>query len=769
MRISVIIPFNKGDDFLRDCLDSLAEQEFKDYEVLLITDHYEGDINNVLSDYTGRIDIKCFALEGNKTGVAAARNLGLDHAQGDYVYFIDADDYIFQDALAVLLQAADEFDEDIVYGKKHYTYYRRSVFLPIYIEKREAILAQKYADGGDESVDNADLSDSSAEDDGDEEDEEISDELREMRELRHRNRARRKGIKRLITKKKRLRNVSVLHMIIRRSLIEEMGLRFDESLKYYSDSPFLASLLDTDVKIRKKYFSHYIKRKHADIVNHPALTQIMDPGRFDEMMKTFRILMKNSNPEGSVRRAVDHQFVVYYTNYFIKKLKRSENDIWRKKRFEVMTEMANEMLPENIRREKFYRRRMLKALKKGDCTKCIKLITRRLGRKKLKKIFKKRVLSRYLYRNKYLKKPLEENTIMFETFFGKSYSDSPKYIYEYIAKNYPGKYKFVWVLDNKQKLPYGGIQIKRFSRKYYYYLAISKYFVFNVRQPVWFKHRKDQVFFETWHGTPLKRLAFDLGDVFGASPDYKKQIYKQSRSWDFLLAANKFSSDVFRSCFKYDGVMCECGYPRNDILHAPDRDEISARIKKSLNIPEGKKLLLYAPTWRDDECYGHGQYKFELKLDLKRMRERLGDDYIVLLRTHYFIADAIDTSEFGDFTRNVCRYNDISELYLISDIIITDYSSVFFDYANLKRPMLFYTYDLEKYRDILHGFYIDMETELPGPMLFTTDEVIDAIQNIDDVSAKYAAKYDEFYERFCSWEDGHGAEKCTKLLFGEKK
>jgi CDP-glycerol glycerophosphotransferase len=112
----------------------------------------------------------------------------------------------------------------------------------------------------------------------------------------------------------------------------------------------------------------------------------------------------------------------------------------------------------------------------------------------------------------------------------------------------------------------------------------------------------------------------------------------------------------------------------------------------------------------------------------------------------------------------VCRYDDIAELYLISDILITDYSSVFFDYANLKRPILYFTYDLEKYENVLRGFYIDIHSEVPGPLLKTTDEVIDAILNIDDLKEEYADKYDEFYERFCSFEDGNASKRIDDAI-----
>ncbi len=770
MRVSIIIPFHDGEAFLQDCLDSLAAMQYSDYEVLLVADHYKGDIKALTQAYTGKLNIRTFELNGERRGVAAARNVGLENAEGEFVYFLDSDDYIFDEAIEVLVETALESEEDVVYGKKHSTYYKRSIFLPTYIEKREQLIAQREALA-------AESEDAEAEDDEDENDasdeaadetqaEELSEEELERRAESRRLKSRRKAIKRLITRKKRFRNITVLHMLIRREVIERYGLRFDESLKYYSDIPFVAGLFDADIKIRKRYHSHYIKRKHSDPVNMPSLTQIADDGRFDEMIRMFRIAQDAVEQEGTVRRAIDHQIIVYYTDYFIKKLKRSENEHWRKERFEIMRELAGHILKANIRREKLYRRRMVRALLKGKLDKCIRLINRRLGIKKFKKMLKNRtVLAKHLYRSRYLKKPIEQNTILFESFFGKNYSDSPKYIYEYLAKNHPGKYKFVWVLDNDTKLPYGGIKVKRFSIKYMYYLACSKYFVFNGRQPVWFKKRKDTVFLETWHGTPLKKLVFDLDEVYSASPLYKKEVYKQSRQWDYLIAANGFSSRVFRSCFMYDKCMLEYGYPRNDILHAENRDELAGEIRQKLGIPGDKKTILYAPTWRDDEYYGKGSYKFELKLDLRKLRAELGEEYVVLLRTHYFISDALDTTGLEGFAYNLSKYNDISELYLISDIIITDYSSVFFDYANLKRPMLFFTYDLEKYRDVLRGFYIDIEEELPGPLLYTNDEVVAAIKNISEVEKKYAGKYEVFYEKYCGWEDGRASENVVKEVF----
>lgn len=411
---------------------------------------------------------------------------------------------------------------------------------------------------------------------------------------------------------------------------------------------------------------------------------------------------------------------------------------------------------------------MVRALLNHDLKGVQKQVRWVLGKKKFKKMLKnKNTAYKLAYFHRYLKQPVKENVILFETFMAKNYSDSPKYIYEYIAQNHP-EYECVWAINDGAKIPYGAKTVKRFSFQYAYYLAVSKYLVFNVRPPLWYRKREEQVFLETWHGTPLKRLVFDQEEVTSASPKYKQQFYRQRKDWDFLVSANPFSTKTFRSCFLYEGEMLEYGYPRNDILYWPNKDEIAQQLKEKLGIPKDKKTILYAPTWRDDQHYGSGQYKFELALDLQLMKERLQDDYVVLLRTHHYISDHIDVSGLGDFVINLSSYDDISEIYLISDICITDYSSVFFDYANLKRPILFYTYDFDKYKNQLRGFYIDMNTEVPGPLLYTSEQVVQAIEDIDEITEEYKERYDQFYDRFCCYDDGHASEHVAEAMLAKK-
>src|SRR5699024_679638 len=151
------------------------------------------------------------------------------------------------------------------------------------------------------------------------------------------------------------------------------------------------------------------------------------------------------------------------------------------------------------------------------------------------------------------------------------------------------------------------------------------------------------------------------------------------------------------------------------------------------------------------------------------MQESLGDDYIVLLRMHVAVTNKVKIDEeLEDFVYNVSSYSDMQELLLITDILVTDYSSVMFDFANTKRPMLFFTYDLKVYRDEVRGFYMDFEKEAPGPLVKTTEEIVSNIQNLDTLEENYKEKYEKFYEKYCKKEDGEAAKRVVDLLFDSK-
>jgi CDP-glycerol glycerophosphotransferase len=221
-----------------------------------------------------------------------------------------------------------------------------------------------------------------------------------------------------------------------------------------------------------------------------------------------------------------------------------------------------------------------------------------------------------------------------------------------------------------------------------------------------------------------------------------------------LVSPNRFSTSVLRGAFGYTGKVLECGYPRNDLLHAADRAKVAASVRERLGIPEGSRVVLYAPTWRENQPKQAGRYALDLQLDLDAAERAIGDDAVLLVRRHYLVGGTIPGS---DFVRDVTRHPDVSELLLISDVLVTDYSSLMFDFAQTGRPMLFHTYDLDHYRDTLRGFCFDFEAQAPGPLLGTSDEVIAALRDPRAATAAYADAYDRFREVFCDLDDGNAA------------
>ena len=199
------------------------------------------------------------------------------------------------------------------------------------------------------------------------------------------------------------------------------------------------------------------------------------------------------------------------------------------------------------------------------------------------------------------------------------------------------------------------------------------------------------------------------------------------------------------------------GYPRNDFLLNYTSADV-ARIRRELDLPADKTIVLYAPTWRDDQHEAGVGYTLNVGVDFEAMRRELGDTHIILFRAHYLIANAFHFENYEGFVRDVSQIDDINELYVASDMLITDYSSVFFDYANLRRPILFYMYDLAKYADQIRGFYLDL-AELPGPIIERQPELIAAMRAASRPDATSLERLRVFADRYTSCDDGHASER----------
>ena len=211
-------------------------------------------------------------------------------------------------------------------------------------------------------------------------------------------------------------------------------------------------------------------------------------------------------------------------------------------------------------------------------------------------------------------------------------------------------------------------------------------------------------------------------------------------------------------------MIIEEGYPRNDRLVTADVLE-KARAKDRVGMfGIGKKVILYAPTWRDNQYTSGVGYTYKPEIDFDLLREELGDEYVILFRAHYLVAHNFDFDRYEGFIYDVSDYDDINDLFLASDILVTDYSSVFFDYANLDRPMVFYMYDLDQYKDEIRGFYTDLY-ELPGPIVTTEKSLIGAIKGLPE-DFKPDVKYNNFKAKYVPKDDGEATKRTLRKIFG---
>ena len=296
------------------------------------------------------------------------------------------------------------------------------------------------------------------------------------------------------------------------------------------------------------------------------------------------------------------------------------------------------------------------------------------------------------------------------------------------------------------------------TRAYLAALGRASYVVSNIGMPGYYRKPPGTLYLQTWHGTPLKRIALDIrGPAFAGDKRFFDRVRSDVEKWDALISPNAFSSAIFRRAFGYKGRVLETGYPRNDLLSSPDAPERRRATRSSLGLTDSTRVVLYAPTWRDSRW-------FDLELDVAALGRRFGDSHAFLLRPHPH-APVTSQEELGPWAIDVSAHPDIGDLYLAADVLVTDYSSVMFDFAVTRKPMLFFTYDLAHYRDVVRGFYFDFEAQAPGPLLATTEEVADALADMDGVNARYAAAYDAFFERFCALEDGHAAERVIDAFF----
>ncbi|QDY44751.1 CDP-glycerol glycerophosphotransferase family protein [Planococcus glaciei] len=277
--------------------------------------------------------------------------------------------------------------------------------------------------------------------------------------------------------------------------------------------------------------------------------------------------------------------------------------------------------------------------------------------------------------------------------------------------------------------------------------------------PTWRRKKADQVYVQTWHGTPLKKMGYDQKRL--PAKNELTRLKLQTEAWDYLISPNRYTSEILRRGFRYGGEILETGYPRNDLLIQQPED-VRRRVQQHFGLSDGKQVILFAPTFRDWD-----PNSFQKVLDdVQNLSKEIGENDVVLLRLHYLLSEKISQLELPANIVNASTYQDIQELYLVADVLITDYSSVMFDYALLKRSIILYCYDLEEYIT-RRGMYFDFAELAPGPVCQTIDEVLHYINQPEALNA-FSADLERFVGEFGSLEDGQASAKVIEKVFSRK-
>ncbi|MEU0629861.1 CDP-glycerol glycerophosphotransferase family protein [Streptomyces sp. NPDC005989] len=351
--------------------------------------------------------------------------------------------------------------------------------------------------------------------------------------------------------------------------------------------------------------------------------------------------------------------------------------------------------------------------------------------------------------------------------------DSPRAVHaELLRRGVESEH--LWVTDGVHgHVPPTAVPVIERSAAWYEALARSRRIVTADQLPEWFERRPGQTVVQTWHGTPLGRFGADLAGTPYADHQELATLPRRSAQWSVLVSPSRHSTALLRRALDYRGEVLEAGSPANDLLFSADRAKTAERVRRRLGIPDGRRVVLYAPTYRDRLAHPFGadgarlRYRWDRALDPAALARSIGAAHTVLVRRHPRVTGSVP--ERAD-VRDVSAHPDTAELLLIADVLVTDYTGLMFDFAHTGRPMLFHTYDLAHYRDTVRGFCLDFETRAPGPLLAGADEIAALLRDSGSLAAsavRHAEAYESFRRDFCDLDDGGAAGRVAdRLLAG---
>ncbi|MDN3297541.1 bifunctional glycosyltransferase family 2 protein/CDP-glycerol:glycerophosphate glycerophosphotransferase [Streptomyces ficellus] len=706
-RFSVIVPAYKVQAYLHECLESVLSQSCGDLELIAVDDCSPDGCGAVIDEFAA-LDRRVVAVHlPENAGLGPARNAGLARATGDYIVFLDGDDTFVPGALQAI---ADRLKETGSPDLLVYDY------------------ARVYWSG-----------------------EAVRNEF-------HRHLSEAGPAPFPLTERPELLRVLMVvwNKAYKREFVEREGFAFPPG--FYEDTPWTypALMAAGSIATLDRVCVHYRQRRTGSILRTTSLRHF---DLFDQYERVFAFI--DARPELArwrpvlFRRMADH-----FTSVFT----------------------ARGRLPRGTRAAFFrrarghYRRYRTRGATPKLTTRVRHALVRLGSHRTYRALMAARVLLRHalrygsaaaralrgallqLHYRVQLCLPVRADRAVFAAYWNRGYACSPAAIEERVRELAP-HVRTAWICapEHAATVPPGTRWLRPGSAAYWTALARSAYLVNNVNFDRRLVKRRGQLLIQTQHGTPLKHMGLDLQHRPAAarSLDFA-QLLRNIDKWDCLITANRHSSLVWERVYPAAYRTLEFGCPRNDVFQRATASDVAA-LRESLGIPEGHTAILYAPTHRD---YAHPQPRL---LDLNRLLLALGPRYVVLARPHPTHGTGPEATT-NPRVIDVSAHPAVEELCLASDVLVTDYSSLMFDYAGLDRPIVVHTEDWTAY-DAARGTYFDLRAFPPGAVARTEDELIDIFATGHWRGSRSAQLRAAFRARFCPYDDGYAAERVVRHLF----
>lgn len=713
--LSIVLPCYGVQAYLRQCLDSILGQTFRDIEVIGVDDASPDHSGQILDEYAARDSrLRVIHLEDN-VGLGRGRNIGLDHARGRYVLFLDSDDWLGDGALDAIAHRLMDVEPDVLFYDYARAYWNG--------RKRRNVVDHLLREPPPPDVFT----------------------LRE-----------RPSIMRVM--------MTAWNKAFRTEFLRETGLRFSPG--YYEDLvvtyPIL--MLADRISILDRVCYYYRQRRSG------AITRTIGDKHFAAFDQYAQIFgwMDETGPEVDEFRPAMFERMIWHLLIILRNRDRVPPGL-RRAFFRQMSEHYRRYVPagyEPSTTDRLIERGWWRPFQAFDWLGRVRawLVRTKTRTGRRLRRWKTRV-GRWVRRLQYraaLRAPLDERLAVFASYWYRAPTGSPFAIYRELRRLAPDV-DALWVVRSAEveRVPDGVPFVVDGSAGYYRALARAKFLVNNVNFPNDIVKRDGSIHVQTQHGTPLKTMGLDLERFPVAAPGMDfSALRARAERWDYNLSSNRYSTEIWSSAYHPCSFeTLEYGYPRNDRYYTATADEVAA-LRERFGISPEKTAILYAPT--------HREYRrtYAMQMDLALVARSLPPDQVLLVRAHYFYDNLPDFEELErrGLIVDVSEHLHTEDVALAADVLLSDYSSIIFDYANLRRPIIVYADDHATYRR-LRGTYIDLLEAPPGPVATTEQELIEILDERRFDQDLMYERLDSFRRRFCDFDDGRAGERVVRKVF----